>query len=304
LANGFKNRANVTEIEIYRQITDAKTLNENINKAESFKIKMSKDMDSGEATTFKLKREDRVIVRTIFGAEDIKEVKIEGEVIAPGNYVLQAKNQHISDLIKESGGLSAYAYPAGAFIIRQQEKKETEKKLLENTAQTALKIQKQVKSDSDSIQIVKNILNEPNMVAIELEKILKYPGSKYDLQLEAGDLLSIPKQLETVSISGEVLMPAITRYQSGKSLKYYINHAGGFGIRAMADKIYVIHPNGSVDATTHFLGFRSYPKITPGSRIIVPEKPVKKGMSAVETVSITSSILTVAALIFSILKGL
>jgi protein involved in polysaccharide export with SLBB domain len=312
LADGVKSRANTEEIEVYRQITDVKTLNENVNKSESFKLKMSKDMDSGEAATFQLKREDRVVVRTIFGAEDVKEVQVEGEVIAPGNYVLKAKNQRISDLVRQAGGLTAYAYPTGAFLIRQREKLASEQKMLESTAQTAVKFQKYVNAkkgeDTDTTkmgsvkQAKQNILDEPNMVAIDLQKILKHPGSKYDLQLEAGDVLSIPKLLETVSVTGEVLRPAVVRYQAGKSLRSYIDNAGGFGQQAYAGKTYVVHANGSVGATSHFLGIPCYPRVTPGSRIIVPEKPVTKGMTTAESISITSSIVSLAVIIVAMFK--
>jgi protein involved in polysaccharide export with SLBB domain len=299
LANGFKNRANVGEIEVYRQITDIKTLNENINKAESFKIKMDSAMEN--TATFKLKREDRVVVRPIFGAEDMKEVTIEGEVIAPGNYVLKSKRQRISDLLNQAGGLSAYAYTPGAFLTRKYKKEDVDQKaLVAIRKETALKVKKDVTA-VDSIQAEKASMSD--IVDIRLEKIIKHPGSKYDLQLEEGDVLSIPKQLETVNVSGQVLRGTSVRYQSGKSLGYYISNAGGFSAKALAGRTYVVYPNGSVDATSHFLGFRVYPKITPGASIVVPLKPDKKGMTTAETIGITSSIISMAALIITLIKS-
>src|SRR5690606_19754285 len=41
-------------------------------------------------------------------------------------------------------------------------------------------------------------IRETEYVGIELEKILADPGSKYDLILQEGDIISIPKQLQTV----------------------------------------------------------------------------------------------------------
>lgn len=303
LANGFKNKANVGEIEVYRQITDVKTLNENVTKAESFKIKMSSDLENGEAAAFKLKREDRVVVRPIFGAEDMKEVTIEGEVIAPGNYVLKSKKQRISDLLNQAGGISAYAYPQGAFLTRKHKKEAVEQKAVEQVKkETALKVKNKTNA-IDSIQAEQSELTSSDIVDIRLEKIMKHPGSKYDLQLEEGDVLSIPKQLETVNVSGQVLRSASVRYQSGKSLGYYISNAGGFSARALAGKTYVVYPNGSVDATSHFLGFRVYPKVKPGASIVVPLKPESKGMTTAETIGISSSIISMAALIITLIKS-
>ena len=303
LANGFKNRANVGEIEVYRQITDVKTLNENVTKAESFKIKMSSDLENGEAATFNLKREDRVVVRPIFGAEDMKEVTIEGEVIAPGNYVLTSKKQRISDLLGQAGGLSAYAYPQGAFLTRKHKREAVDQKAMEVIKKDAALKVKSKTNAIDSLQTEKLDAVTSDIVDIRLEKIMKHPYSKYDLQLEEGDVLSIPKQLETVNVSGQVLRSASVRYQSGRSLGYYISNAGGFSAKALAGKTYVVYPNGSVDATSHFLGFRVYPKVKPGASIVVPLKPEKKGMSTAESIGITSSIVSMAALIVTLIKS-
>lgn len=300
LANGFKNKANVGEIEVYRQITDIKTLNENINKAESFKIKMDSAMEN--TATFRLKREDRVVVRPIFGAEDMKEVTIEGEVIAPGNYVLKSKQQRISDLLNQAGGMSTYAYPQGAFLTRKHRKEDVDQKAIEMIKKdAALKVKNKTNS-IDSIQAEKQEAITSNIIDIRLEKIIKHPGSKYDLQLEEGDVLSIPKQLETVNVSGQVLRGTSVRYQSGRSLGYYISSAGGFSAQALAGRTYVVYPNGSVDATSHFLGFRVYPKVKPGASIVVPLKPEKKGMTTAETIGLTSSIVSMAALIMTLFK--
>jgi protein involved in polysaccharide export with SLBB domain len=300
LANGFKNKANVGEIEVYRQITDIKTLNENINKAESFKIKMDSAMEN--TAIFKLKREDRVVVRPIFGAENMREVTIEGEVIAPGNYVLKSKKQRISDLLNQAGGLSTYAYAQGAFLTRKHRKEDVDQKAMELIKKDAALKVKSKTNAIDSMQVEKQDAMTSDIVDIRLEKIIKHPGSKYDLQLEEGDVLSIPKQLETVNISGQVLRSTSVRYQSGKSLGYYIANAGGFSARALAGRTYVVYPNGSVDATSHFLGFRVYPKVKPGASIVVPLKPEKKGMTTAETIGLSSSIISMAALIVTLFK--
>jgi len=301
MANGFTHKANIAEVDVYRRITDIKTLNENVIKAKTFKINIDKNLDYGDAATFLLKPDDHVVVRSIFGAEDLKQVTIEGEVVAPGNYILTSKNQHISDLLKDAGGLTAYAYPPGAMLIRNPNA-DTPKKILENlTNQTILKQQQEL---LDTLHSTSNqeLLNAPDIVAIDLTKVIRHPLSSDDLVLEAGDVLSIPKIPETVSVTGEVLMPAMIRYQNGKSLKYYIQHAGGFSSRAFARKTYVIYPNGSVDATSSFLGIKSYPKVTPGARIVIPAKPIRHGLNTAESISITSTLVSLMVVLLTFFK--
>lgn len=303
MAKGLTAKADQGEIEVYRQITDLKVLNEDLNKAVGYKFKIDKDLAYNDsAANFKLKKEDRVIIRSIYGFEDIKQVSIEGEIKAPGNYVITSKNQRISDLIRMSGGLTNYAYAQGAYLIRKSKKTDSEKKLLKKVAQNlGSKVMKQAEA-TDSTELKKQLLNETDIVGISLKEIIDNPGSQYDLILEEGDLLSIPKMLETVNVSGEVMMTNTVRYQKNLSFKDYVDAAGGFSSKALKGKSYVVHANGSVNVTKSFCGIKRYPKVNPGSRIIIPEKPVKEKMTTGEVISITTSIVSVAAIIVSLFK--
>ncbi|MBB3187223.1 SLBB domain-containing protein [Microbacter margulisiae] len=303
LSNGFKPMANLAEIVVYRRVTDVKTLNANVIKALSFKVKMDHALDYGAAATFLLKRDDHVVVHAIFGAEDMRQVKVEGEVEAPGNYILLSKNQRISDLVRQAGGLTTYAYAAGAMLIRNPAAvKDGTRKWLEQVTQKTIEKQQREIRDSLNPNPPKDLLQEPSRVSIDLTKILTHPGSSEDLVLEEGDVLSIPRRPETVIVSGEVLMPSMIRYEKGKSLQYYIKHAGGFSDNAFDRKTYVIYSNGSVDATSSFLGIKAYPSITPGAHIVVPTKPMKKGMSLGELLTLSTSLSTLAVVLVTLFK--
>jgi len=303
LGNGFKHKASFTEVEVFRQIRDEKTLTQNVTKAESFKIRMSRNLSlSDSASAFLLQRDDRVIVRPQFGYEDAREVRIDGEVFAPGTYILTSKNERISDLIKKAGGTTQYAFPTGAFLIRQTAKNATEKELLNKvTGNLSSKLKKQSES-GDSTKIKKELLAESDIVGINMDKILKKPGSKYDIKLEPGDVLYIPKALETVRVTGEVLRPNTVRYDSNRSFRDYVNASGGFGSNALVRKAYVIQANGAVDVTSSFFGFRFFPRVHPGSQIVVPEKPEHKGMTTAETISISTSVVSLAAIIVTLFR--
>jgi len=143
-------------------------------------------------------------------------------------------------------------------------------------------------------------LKETEIIGINLEEIIKNPGSKYDLILEEGDVISVPKQLQTVRLMGRVLYPTTVRFEEGKSLKYFIDRAGGFDSRAKRGRTYVIYANGEVSRTKNFMFFRNYPGIEPGSEIIVPVKPLKLPMKTGDILGITSGLATLALLISQI----
>ncbi len=135
--------------------------------------------------------------------------------------------------------------------------------------------------------------------SIDLEEILSNPGSKYDLILEEGDILSIPKLQQTVRMRGRVLYPTTIRFEGGRGMKHYINAAGGFDTRAQKRRTYVIYANGRVARTKGFLGLRFYPSVSPGAEVIVPTKPIML-IKPTEIVGLTTGLATLALLISQI----
>src|SRR5690606_13153406 len=144
---------------------------------------------------------------------------------------------------------------------------------------------------------VKLDLRETEYVGIELEKILANPGSKYDIILQEGDIISIPNQLQTVRMRGEVLYPTTARYDISRGFKNYISRAGGFTEKARKGRSYVIYANGDVKRTGKFLFFNVYPHLEPGAEIIVPQKPERQPLSVQAWVGIASSLATLAILV-------
>jgi protein involved in polysaccharide export with SLBB domain len=137
-----------------------------------------------------------------------------------------------------------------------------------------------------------------------MEAALKNPGGLEDLILKPKDEIIVPKYDAQVRVDGEVLVATQVTYQNDKSLKYYINEAGGFTYDAWKRKIYVVYANGKVKGTTKFLFFKQYPTIKPGSELIVPKKFTEtgKGISLAETMGMASVMASLAGVIIAILK--
>ncbi len=69
-------------------------------------------------------------------------------------------------------------------------------------------------------------------VGIDLEKALANPGSTADIVLREGDVISIPKNNNTVTINGAVMVPNTVSYIKGEDIDYYLNQAGGYSENA------------------------------------------------------------------------
>lgn len=141
---------------------------------------------------------------------------------------------------------------------------------------------------------------ESEPIGIDLVTIIRNPSSKGNLVLEKGDVLIIPKKQETVRMRGRLLYPTTVRHQDGKSLKYYVNKAGGFDTRAKRAGTYVIYANGDVARTKRFLFFKNFPKVETGAEIIVPAKAPKIPIRPGELIGITTGLATLALLISQI----
>jgi len=129
---------------------------------------------------------------------------------------------------------------------------------------------------------------------------IKIPvSSNNSFLLKNGDNVVVPKYDNTISVSGAVPQNTILDFEFNNSFKKSIVNSGGFSENADKKRAYVIYPNGLKKQTRSFLFFKNYPKIVPGSSIIVPPKPEKNRTNVAEIVGYSTSLVSIIALIKS-----
>ncbi|WP_159467230.1 SLBB domain-containing protein [Dyadobacter sp. 3J3] len=301
-AGGFKESAFTTEVEVIRRKRNSIPGAANAQIAETFKFNVNRDLSIGnKETNFVLLPFDQVIVRKSPNYVEQQSVFLEGEVLVPGSYTIVNKNDKISDIIKRSGGLTELAFPEGATLLRRT--------FVQNVSQAT--DYEQEEASQLSIKKGKAATALPGVkeesIGIKLSIIMKNPGSFEDLVVQEGDIIRIPKRLETVQVTGEVLYPTTVKYGKGLSFADYISHSGGFTTRSLRKSSYIKYPNGSVDRTRKFMFFNVYPKVQPGSEIFVPSRgaPSLTPQQAIQTtIGVLSSVMTliVTILAFRTLK--
>jgi protein involved in polysaccharide export with SLBB domain len=334
-AGGLQESANLNDIEIARRLEDSDggTLSDILTTA------VNPDL-SFNPNAIALQPFDQVIVRKRANFTMQRLVSVEGQVNSPGIFAIQTSVDRISDIVKRAGGINQFAYTKGATLIRKTEFFNTEseqvrrQKNLEdlrlllkdnpNNAEAQEELLKRLFRDlpqekvekKDSIandakresldQIAAETpgvavkIKESEAVAINLEKILANPGSEEDLVLEEGDILNVPKLLQTVRLRGDVVYPTTLRHEQGRGLRYYINGAGGFDRRANRKQTYVVYANGAVKRTKGVLGIRSFPLVEPGAEVIIPSKGPKTPLRLGELVGVTTGLATLALVLSQI----
>ena len=120
-----------------------------------------------------------------------------------------------------------------------------------------------------------------------------------------GDILVIPKEPQTVKVTGEVLYPNSVKFISGNTFKDFISEAGGFTTTSARKKSYVIYSNGSVKRAKSFLFINRYPTIEKGAEIIVPKevKSASSGQQIASIVGIFTGTLTSLIGIITLIKA-
>ena len=143
-------------------------------------------------------------------------------------------------------------------------------------------------------------------IALDLSIILKIPTVTENILLLDGDRLFIPRELQTVKLSGELLNPTSVAYRPNQNLKNYIAQAGGLTDKASKRRIFVRYANGFSDQTRTFLFFTTYPKVEQGSEIIVPaiREDSSNKLSTGERIAILGAVSSLSLIIINILNAI
>jgi protein involved in polysaccharide export with SLBB domain len=189
-------------------------------------------------------------------------VSVAGEVVFPGSFALQKRDERLTSLIRRAGGLSPTAFVEGARLVR--------------------------------------LADSAGPVNIDLAAALREPGERDDLILRPGDVLEVPEYNAVVKVQGAVFAPMSVQYRPGANLAYYIANAGGYVRNADKGRVSVRYANGSAEVTSRTLLFiRNRPEVRPGATVTVPLKPDAEPFNVTQFLSATAQILasTVAIII-------
>jgi protein involved in polysaccharide export with SLBB domain len=241
LAGGLTFAGDSSELIIYRMPFSGASIGE----LEEIAVNLATD----GAQTFQ--PFDALVVRRKYGFTFQDYVNIKGEVVYPGRYALR-KGETVKDLIRKAGGITNEAFPEAAQFSREGK----------------------------------------GTVSIRIDRILKNSRTYDNISLLPGDDIYIPKKDYTVEIrmanteaenyglfserfKGESMHVA---YVAGKNSRWYVkNMAGGFGENAKRTNTTVVYADGVSKEYSFWRIKNRYPKVKPGSMIVVGSKPEKEG---------------------------
>ena len=298
ISKGVTLKGDLKNISIYRSTYDESRQ----NPVQSIKASLSSDFSKiNSADNIILEENDLVVIREKLGYQTKEYVTVEGLVKYPGTYAIKDNNYSIYDLIQDFGGFLEDASLDGVKIVRKNKlddlinEDEDEDEDEEATGLTGL-------TNKESLNIKLKI--KPFIeFGVDIKKVLETNGTntKYDVVLKSFDKIVVPRKDNTIEITGAVQQSSAVTYSNSLTTISAINRAGGFNENAKKNSVYVVYQNGNVASTKSFLIFKKYPKLKPGSKIIVPEKNLKVNKTSVgEIVGYTTSLVSIIALIKSL----
>ncbi|MBI2257742.1 MAG: SLBB domain-containing protein [Flavobacteriia bacterium] len=271
-AGGLKEGAS-NKIEISRQMKSDELMNDKSSFSEIFNIEITNSLEES-CKSFILQPNDIVKIRKKPIFEEQNQVKINGCVNYPGNYTIKNNKEKIFEVIERAGGLRPDA------DIQ------------------SIKIKRFNKLNSDSTAKANFVY-----VPVNFKKIVKNPHSKQNIILYPNDEIIVSKFNDVVKILGEVNVPTEVPFLKNKSVRHYINSAGGFNTNKSKKNIYVVYSNGYASRTKNWIIFNHFPKIKPGCEIIVPEKREKLNKTTTgELIAISSLLGSFAGIAIAVLN--
>jgi len=332
MAGGFTYAAN-KNIEVARLVQYGDKV-ENNQVTKIFKTEINGDLSFNPGQeNIVLQPLDVITITKKVGYTLPEVITISGQVQSTGKYTLSSRVERVSDIVKRAGGLIGEAYGEGAYIKRKRfdvdslksdetktsielaytrkfkAQQEASKNSILNTPSTNamgttdIDLNPQAKGNKlkDTLNaLFKDIEEDYYQIAIDINYIMKNPGSELDLVLRAKDEIVIPKMDNRVKISGGVLRPTNIVYRDGLTVGECISAAGGISEYAKRGRAYVIYANGKSNRTKMFGIFRVNPAIRPGAEVVIPETDAKKEKAITTIVQFTTVIAQVVAALATI----
>ena len=306
-AGGLTDKASTVNVSVSRRVTDPKALVPDSVIAKLYTLSLKDGFVVDGEPGFTLMPFDEVYIRKSPAYMEQKNVSVEGEVMFAGTYTLSANNTRLSDLYRKSGGTNGLGYIRGARLMRrateaekqrmrtalQMEMEQQQKNILQLAASSNGSNLQQAAEGAKNANLSRFNVPDEYPVGIDLELAIKNPGSDADMVLREGDRLIVPQYNGTVKVNGAVMYANTVAFEKGKRASYYIDQAGGYASDAVKSRAYIIYMNGKVAKLSHGA------KVQPGCEIVIPAK-LKRKMTIAETMSLGSSLSSIAAMIATI----
>ncbi len=248
--------------------------------SERTQIDLERTLHGDPSTNLELQAGDKLYVE---GEEH--RVTLEGEVRFPGAYPIE-NGLTLKELVDRAGSFTTLASLAQASVIRQVEYEDSEgedvilNRLLDRPAAEL--------SDEEQAVVTMKTQQVPGRLPVDFIALFERNAEQHNIPLKGGDIVRVPRLVNSVIINGFVITPGAIPYDSTYAVEDYIARAGGFNARANKGGVVVIKAS-----TGNSVNASKVERLDPGDKIYVPPEPPGQGYRLFrETLTVMSQIAT------------
>jgi len=258
-------------------------------KTDIFRIDLAKAAAGDPQHNVALQINDYLMVRAVPEWNLYRTASLGGEFKYPGAYTFK-QGDRLSSLIERAGGFTARAYPHGAMFIREKVREQQQRQIEEMTERLERELsgsgttQLATASSADDAKMVQMELEQKRQfiaqlravrakgrIAMNITDLASLRGSAYDIELEQGDIITVPSDPKTVQVIGSVYNQSAYVYEPNKKYDHYVQLAGGYTANADKDNTFVLRANGTaIRAYGGMFDFSE--RLGSGDTIVVPEQ--------------------------------
>jgi polysaccharide export outer membrane protein len=226
---------------------------------------------------------DRIVIKARDETRRDFRVTIEGEVRYPGVYPITRNQTRLSEVIRQAGGFTEYAWLAAATLNRRAVPPE------EVEIERLISMRGGILREDSTYYLLETELRlRQEIVSVDFQRLFEGGDTAQDVILRNEDIIRIPSRKRTVYVFGQVVTSGHIPFAAGENVFYYIRKAGGLTERAREGDIKIIKAKTrqwlSPDETV----------IEEGDYVWVPKVPERPFSYYMSIIGQTASIVSVA----------
>jgi protein involved in polysaccharide export with SLBB domain len=273
-AGGLKDDASVERGELYRRHVDGESVT-----TQKISFNILDAMMSNPTHNRMLMRGDRIFIRSKRDWEPERRVRLRGQIFYPGTYVV-FEGETLGDIIKRAGGFRSDAYLPAALLTRESVKNIERTRMKSYASELEMNMVRLSIEMTSKGQAMGSLLDQQMRLKDMFDSTTVMGRVTIDMTdeeeyksfiVEDGDELFVPRNLNTVSVLGDVYNPSTYRLEERRpTVSYYLSMSGGLLESGDRRNMYIIRANGRVlsNNSKSIIGMH----LQPGDVVIVPAK--------------------------------
>jgi protein involved in polysaccharide export with SLBB domain len=178
---------------------------------------------------------DRLIVKGKIDLREDYRISVQGEVLHPGIYPITKNRTKLSDVIRQSGGFTEFAWLEDAELNRRSVGAD------EIALERLVSLRGGASQEDSAYYLLETDLRlRKEIVNVDFDGLFVHGDSTQDVIVQSDDYIYVPSRKKTIYVFGQVVTSGHVPFMPGEGVDYYIRKAGGFTDRAREGDLKIV----------------------------------------------------------------